>query len=304
MAASLRQSCGGGSVRHFEGSGQAQAIRRGRRQRHGRLNVRPRDRWTLEGRPCDDLDAVWLRLLIVLAVALFWAQIAHAQAPPQSFFAGRSNDELRALASDPRNDVLLRRSAATTLVMTLADAGDPDAADAAGAISSRTSTLEPSSTPRPCDAEATSTSSPSGPSESPSESPSCRPSLPVALWPMASEPPVAWRPCSRSSWSTWAWWGVTWRPATRTAAPLPSSCSPCSCCRSSCSSALECRGSARLAARVGRGVAAAAPAARPRLPRGGTGQPELPGGFRVVRDEAVVDRASRRSLRHHPGSPM
>ena len=132
MAASLRQSCGGGSVRHFEGSGQAQAIRRGRRQRHGRLNVRPRDRWTLEGRPCDDLDAVWLRLLIVVAVALFWAQIAHAQAPPQSFFAGRSNDELRALASDPRNDVLLRRSAATTLVMTLADAGDLDAADAAG----------------------------------------------------------------------------------------------------------------------------------------------------------------------------
>jgi hypothetical protein len=73
-----------------------------------------------------------LRVLVVLAVALFVPGYAHAQAPPQSFFAGRSNDELRALASDPHNDVLLRRSAATTLVMTLADAGDFDGADAAG----------------------------------------------------------------------------------------------------------------------------------------------------------------------------
>jgi hypothetical protein len=75
--------------------------------------------------------AVWLRVLLVLAVALFVTGRVHAQAPPPSFFAGRSNDELRALARDPQNDVLLRRTAATRLVMTLADDGDFDAADAA-----------------------------------------------------------------------------------------------------------------------------------------------------------------------------
>jgi hypothetical protein len=75
---------------------------------------------------------MWLRLLPVLAVALLVTGIARAQAPPASFLAGRTNDELRSLASDPHNDVLLRRSAATKLVMTLADAGDFDAADAAG----------------------------------------------------------------------------------------------------------------------------------------------------------------------------
>jgi hypothetical protein len=75
---------------------------------------------------------MWLRLLPALAIALFVTASAHAQAPPASFFDGRSNDELRALASDAKNDVLLRRSAATRLVMTLADAGEFDAADAAG----------------------------------------------------------------------------------------------------------------------------------------------------------------------------
>jgi hypothetical protein len=70
--------------------------------------------------------------MLVLAVALFFTRIAHAQAPPPSFFAGRTNDELRALASDAHNDVLLRRGAATKLVMTLADDGEFDAADAAG----------------------------------------------------------------------------------------------------------------------------------------------------------------------------
>jgi hypothetical protein len=71
-------------------------------------------------------------MLLVLAVALSVTEIAHAQAPPASFFEGRSNDELRALALDPKGDVLLRRGAATKLVMTLADDGDCDAADAAG----------------------------------------------------------------------------------------------------------------------------------------------------------------------------
>jgi hypothetical protein len=84
------------------------------------------------GRPCEPRQAVWFRVVLVLAVASLVAGIAHAQAPPASFFEGRSNDELRALASNPQNDVLLRRSAATKLVMTLADAGDFDAADAAG----------------------------------------------------------------------------------------------------------------------------------------------------------------------------
>jgi hypothetical protein len=84
------------------------------------------------GRPCEPCGAVWLRVLLVLAVVSLLAGIAHAQAPPASFFEGRSTDELRALAGDPRNDALLRRGAATKLVMTLADAGDFDAADAAG----------------------------------------------------------------------------------------------------------------------------------------------------------------------------
>jgi hypothetical protein len=75
---------------------------------------------------------MWLRALSVLGALWFLTGIAHAQAPPPSFFAGRSNDELRILASNPHNDVLLRRSAATRLVMTLADDGDLDAADAAG----------------------------------------------------------------------------------------------------------------------------------------------------------------------------
>ena len=85
----------------------------------------------LTGWPCEPRP-VWLRVLAVLAVALFVAGVARAQAPPASFFAGRSNEELRSLALDPRNDVLLRRVAATKLVMTLADDGDFDGADAAG----------------------------------------------------------------------------------------------------------------------------------------------------------------------------
>lgn len=75
---------------------------------------------------------MWLRVLLVLAVASFVTGIARAQAPPPAFFEGRSNDELRALARDPHNDVLLRRTAATKLVLTLADAGQFDAAEAAG----------------------------------------------------------------------------------------------------------------------------------------------------------------------------
>jgi hypothetical protein len=81
---------------------------------------------------CEPCCAVWVRVLLVLAVASFVAGIAHAQAPPPSFFAGRSNDELRALAQDPHNDILLRRVAASRLVMALADHGDFAAADAAG----------------------------------------------------------------------------------------------------------------------------------------------------------------------------
>jgi hypothetical protein len=74
---------------------------------------------------------VWFRVLLVLVGGLFVTSLAHAQAPPASFFEGRSNDELLALAQDPHNDVLLRRGAATRLVMNLADSGDFDAADAA-----------------------------------------------------------------------------------------------------------------------------------------------------------------------------
>jgi hypothetical protein len=86
------------------------------------------------GWACEPRRPVWLRVLLVLLVltATSWvARVAHAQAPPASFFEGRSNDELRALASDRHNDVLVRRGAATKLVMTLADAGDYDGADAA-----------------------------------------------------------------------------------------------------------------------------------------------------------------------------
>ena len=84
------------------------------------------------GAPVRSSWPVWLRALLLAILALFATRFAEAQAPPWSFFDGRSNDELRALARDPHNDVLLRRSAATKLVRTLADAGDLDAADAAG----------------------------------------------------------------------------------------------------------------------------------------------------------------------------
>ena len=70
---------------------------------------------------------MWLLIVVASCVV----GVARAQAPPNSFYEGRTNDELRALASDPRNDVLLRRGAATRLVITLADEGDFDAADAA-----------------------------------------------------------------------------------------------------------------------------------------------------------------------------
>jgi hypothetical protein len=77
------------------------------------------------------LVRMWLRVLPILAVAFFMTGTAHAQAPPSSFYDGRSNDELRTLASSRHNDVLLRRVAATRLVLALADKGDFDAADAA-----------------------------------------------------------------------------------------------------------------------------------------------------------------------------
>lgn len=83
------------------------------------------------GCSCEHRYVVWLRVLLVLSLALFAASSARAQAPPASFFEHRSNDELRALALDPHNDVLLRRTAASKLVITLAEAGDFDAADAA-----------------------------------------------------------------------------------------------------------------------------------------------------------------------------
>ncbi len=76
--------------------------------------------------------AVWLRLLLVLAVLLSATELAHAQAPPPAFYDHRSTDDLRALALDVHNDVLLRRGAATRLVLALADRGDVDAADDAG----------------------------------------------------------------------------------------------------------------------------------------------------------------------------
>ena len=74
---------------------------------------------------------VW-RLLPIILVLLALPTVSFAQAPPQSFFEGRTLDDLRALASNPHNDVLLRRGAATTLVITLADEGRFDEADSAG----------------------------------------------------------------------------------------------------------------------------------------------------------------------------
>lgn len=73
----------------------------------------------------------WLVTLAVASVALVASAIASAQAPPPFFFDGRSAAELRALASDLHNDTLLRRGAATRLVIILADGGDFDSADAA-----------------------------------------------------------------------------------------------------------------------------------------------------------------------------
>ncbi len=81
---------------------------------------------------------VWWRRLILSVVLLLLPGTAYGQAPPQSFYDGRSNDDLRALASNPRNDILLRRGAATKLVIALADAGDFDAADAAAMEFART----------------------------------------------------------------------------------------------------------------------------------------------------------------------
>lgn len=74
-----------------------------------------------------------LRMAVLLALALvsLVARVAGAQAPPASFFAGRSNDDLRQLALDRHNDVLLRRAAATKLVVRLADDGELDAAETA-----------------------------------------------------------------------------------------------------------------------------------------------------------------------------
>jgi hypothetical protein len=74
---------------------------------------------------------MWSRVLLVLAATLLTARIASAQAPPPEYFDGRSNAELHALALDRHNDALFRRAAATKLVMTLADEGDVDGAEAA-----------------------------------------------------------------------------------------------------------------------------------------------------------------------------
>jgi hypothetical protein len=80
---------------------------------------------------CHHAGDVWSRVLLVLAFVCLATRLAQAQAPPPSFFDGRSNAELHALASNLDNDILLRRSAATRLVFALADAGELDAADAA-----------------------------------------------------------------------------------------------------------------------------------------------------------------------------
>ena len=79
----------------------------------------------------------WRLCVLVVFAASLLAGVAAAQAPPASFFAGRSNSELRDLASDPHNDVLLRRTAASRLVLSLTDAGDFDAVDAAAREFSR-----------------------------------------------------------------------------------------------------------------------------------------------------------------------
>jgi hypothetical protein len=74
----------------------------------------------------------WSLGLMVSLVVLLATGTTRAQAPPPSFFEGRDLDDLRALASNPRNDILLRRGAATRLVIALADEGRLDEADAAG----------------------------------------------------------------------------------------------------------------------------------------------------------------------------
>ena len=76
------------------------------------------------------LLVVWWCMLAVAAVMLLPAA-AFAQAPDPSVLASKTNAELHDLAANPRNDILLRRSAATALVTRLSDAGAFDAADAA-----------------------------------------------------------------------------------------------------------------------------------------------------------------------------
>ncbi len=71
------------------------------------------------------------RVVAFVAGSLLTGAVARAQAPPPSFFDGRSTDELRSLASDSHNDILVRRVAASRLVTALADEGQLDAADAA-----------------------------------------------------------------------------------------------------------------------------------------------------------------------------
>jgi hypothetical protein len=81
------------------------------------------------------MRSVRIVLLALAALSLVLVTgIARAQAPPPSFFAGRSNGELRDLALDRHNDVLLRRSAASRLVVRLADARDFAAAEEAARV--------------------------------------------------------------------------------------------------------------------------------------------------------------------------
>lgn len=80
---------------------------------------------------CEAAGVCWYFLVFFAVIALLPAT-AMAQAPDPSVLAGKSNEELRALATDPHNDILLRRSAATKLVITLADEGRFDDADVAG----------------------------------------------------------------------------------------------------------------------------------------------------------------------------
>jgi hypothetical protein len=73
-------------------------------------------------------------VLVPLPLSVLVPGLAHrasAQSPPSSFFEGRSNDDLRALAENRRNDILLRREAASRLVRSLADGRSFDAAEAA-----------------------------------------------------------------------------------------------------------------------------------------------------------------------------